>query len=126
MESNNNYLEKPVERKSSRLLQDVENFDNKSFLKDFKSFFTLFLLKFVSDRPNLLSVAVAQVSGINTKNINTVEASERKTKYRLHIKLPKWASKINSGHWSDFPKIGFLASFFEDFIVFAVFPSTIS
>ncbi len=80
----------------------------------------------MSDRPSLLSVAVAQVSGINTKNINTVEASERKTKCRLHSKLPKWASKINSGHWSDFPKIVFLASFFEDFIVFVVFPATIS
>jgi hypothetical protein len=79
----------------------------------------------VSDRLSLLSVAVAQVSGINTKNVNTVEASERKTKCRLHGKLPKWASKINSGHWSDFPIIGFLASVFVDFIVFVVFPSTI-
>jgi translation elongation factor EF-Tu-like GTPase len=49
MESVNNYLEKPMERKSSRLLQDIERGVAYTFLKDYKPFFTLFLQHFESD-----------------------------------------------------------------------------
>jgi hypothetical protein len=50
--------------------KNVLNIENKSFLMDFKTYFTLILQYFVSDRPSLLSAAVEYVEWICTYTEN--------------------------------------------------------